>query len=85
MNKIEKFELTEAVLNFVFFTANFTPKFIEKCWADNPHLIEHLKSKLYSKSNGGCIDMGGFMRFFMDMDKENMEKLIIWIDENYNY
>lgn len=82
---MKDFELTEAVLNFAYFTANFKPKFVEKCWADDPHIIEHLNSKFLSKSNGSFIDMGGFMRFFMDLDKKNQEKFIIWINENYHY
>jgi hypothetical protein len=78
-------EALESVLKFAYFTANFTPKFIEDCWKDNPHLIEHISSKFLSKANGSFIDMGGFMKFFFDLDRENMIKLINWIDEHYNY
>ncbi len=77
---------SESTINFAYFTANFTPDFIQKCWAGNPVLIEHLTFKFLSKSNNSCfITMGGFMEFFMELSDNNKRQLVDWIDLNYNY
>ena len=73
----------KSILNFCYFTANFPPKFIEECWGKDHWLVDHLKSKLNSQSNSAFVDKGGFMNFFMDLDRENQIKLMDWIDENY--
>ncbi|MDD4972510.1 MAG: hypothetical protein PHT07_24020 [Paludibacter sp.] len=75
-------EITLAVINFAYFTANFPPNFIEKCWEDQPeYMIKHIKAKL--KSSSGCIYIQDFIKFFFDLDRGNQVKLVEWIDKNY--
>jgi hypothetical protein len=88
-NMVVRFDLwkpirtnAESVVNFAYFTANFPPDFIKKCWADDDHLIDHISHKLRS-SDGSMISMGDFMRFFMELDKKNQIKLSNWIENNY--
>lgn len=73
-----------AIINFAYFTANFTYGFIDQCWKDEPHLIDHLKTKFISKSQDGiAINCGDFIHFFFELDRGNQVKLANWIDENY--
>jgi hypothetical protein len=76
--------LHKSIVNFCYFTANFPSNFIEKCWGKDHWLFDHLMSKLSSKCDkSGCVTKGAFMNFFMDLDTENQEKLLTWIDDNY--
>jgi hypothetical protein len=73
----------QAIINFAYFTANFPHNFIEMCWKDDKHLIEHLNTKFLSRVKDGYISIESFMRFFFDLDRENQSKLANWINENY--
>ncbi len=83
---LKQIEINEAVLNFAYFTANFPSDFIEKAWNDEPHLAQHLHEKIlgYAKDEG-FISAGTFMKWFFDLDAENKEILINWIQNNYKY
>jgi len=72
-----------AIINFCFFAANFPHDFIQQCWKDEPHLIEHLKEHFASKSDGVCIDSGAFLKFYFELSRNNQRKLAKWITENY--
>jgi hypothetical protein len=74
-----------SIINFAYFTANFTPNFIAKCWADDEHLINHLETKFMSEAKNGFMSIQGFMNFFFNLDRENQTKLVLWINENYSY
>lgn len=77
--------IQDNIINFIFFTANFSYNFIEQAWSDTDksHLIPHLKEKLSAQSNGNFIDSGGFLKFFFELDDENRRILINWIKDNY--
>jgi len=75
---------TDAMINFAYFTANFTHNFIAECWKDEPHLADHLSVKFTSKANDeNCVDCGSFIRFFFELDRGNQVKLANWINDNY--
>lgn len=78
--------LHHSIINFAYFTANFHHDFIEKCWNDNELLRKHLRSKFnsYDKETG-FISVGDFMKFFFDLDRTNQERLVLWINDNYDY
>lgn len=73
----------KAMINFAYFTANFPHNFIEMCWADDSHLIDHLNTKFMAKVKGSFVSVGDFMSFFFDLDRENQRKLAEWIELNY--
>lgn len=72
----------KSIINFAYFTANFPHNFIKKCWG-NGVIADHIREKLQAKREGGFISMGSFMKFFMELDTENKEKLTQWVNENY--
>lgn len=73
-----------SIINFAYFTANFSNDFIIICWKDEPYLVDHLTNKFLSFANdSGCITCGGFIRFFFELDRENQIKLANWITDNY--
>lgn len=80
-------QLPLAVINFVYFTANFPGlEFIEEIW---PGLMaEHFKAKLLGISNRlnmGFISPESVIRFFFELDMENQMKLVQWVEENYHF
>lgn len=73
-----------SIINFAYFTANFTKDFIAQCWKDEPYLVDHLTAKFLSFSNEqNCFDCGSFIRFFFELDRDNQLKLANWINNNY--
>ena len=68
----------------MYFQANWEPGFIQKCWADDPGLAQHLQSKFEgyydSHKSAGC-----FLIFYLNLSKSNQVKLLNWILENYSY
>jgi hypothetical protein len=79
-------ENVNAMIKFAYFTANFPHDFIEKCWADENWLVEHLKTKMetYTFLDGkGYVTFNVFMNFFLNLDNGNQVKLCKWINENY--
>jgi len=70
--------------NFLYFTANFQPGFIEKVWEEEPLLASHLKTKFKSKVNSqGFISSGGFINWFFDLSEDRQSQLIKWVTVNY--
>ena len=70
-----------AIINYTYFCMNFTYKFIEKCWADEPEQIPHLNEKfneVYNRRGTAVIPF-----FMCELDAENQQKLAKWINENY--
>ncbi len=70
-----------ANINFAYFCLNFKYGFIEECWADDKHMINHLSEKfssLYAKKGTALMPY-----FFTELDRENQEKLSKYINENY--
>ena len=74
--------LEKAIINFAYFTYNFPYNFIELCW-ENDNIINHLKNKLSSYAQNGVISSKDFIRFFLELDRENQIKLAEWININY--
>jgi hypothetical protein len=85
---VEKTDLNEAsskspINLYVYFAYNFPSNFIEKAWANNPNIMEHLKSKF----NGYYAKYGaeGVMnKFYVELDSENQKILEDWILHNYS-
>lgn len=72
-----------AMINFAYFTANFPSDFIEKVWKDDERLIKHFNEKLKQFSGSRMIDIGSFVRFFLDLNGDNQIKLTNWIENEY--
>jgi hypothetical protein len=85
---VEKSEINEAsslspIHNYVYFAYNFPSDFIEKVWASNQNIMEHLKNKFaayYSKYGAE----GVMNRFYVELDNENQKILEDWIMANYH-
>ena len=62
---------------------NYPYNFIEKVWADEKLLINHLKSKFdhYYDTYGSRAVMN---TFYCELDGENKQKLMSWVLDNYN-
>ena len=71
---VEKSEINEAqsispIHNYVYFAYNYPSDFIEKAWAEDPNMVQHLKSKFdgFYKQYGA----GGVMnKFYTELDNE---------------
>lgn len=67
-----------AINKWVFFCFNYPYDFIERCWSDcSPYFISHIRDKF--NDYGGDVN-----RLYCELDKENGEKLLNWVLENYN-
>lgn len=68
----------DIIKKFVLFGFNYPYDFISKCWSDtNQYFIEHIKYIFEEKSNRNLN------LFFINLDKENQEKLINFIFDYY--
>lgn len=65
---------TLTTMNFYYFLNNFPRNFIQKVWSGA--LANHLESKFKD---------GNIVRFIAELDKENKEIFIKWIENNYSY
>lgn len=72
-----------AINKFMFFMYNYPYNFIERVWADEKWLVEHLKGKFdyyYDKYGPyGVIPV-----FYSELDGSNKIKLMQWVMDNYN-
>jgi len=68
-------------INLVYFMSNFPYKFIHEIWSGT--IADHLESKfinmcnLYGKSNFG------FLYWFYELDNDNQNILLTWVNDNY--
>ena len=70
------------VINFMYFGHNYPYDFIKKVWSEDLNLAQHLLNKFNSMyENYGTMTI---FRWFMDLDKENQEILINWVENNYS-
>ena len=71
---------------FIVFAFNFSHKFIEEVWGDDPNMVSHLTSKfdMYSEWSPNNPTQT-VMRFMSELDSENLEKLEQHIIDNPNY
>lgn len=73
---MDKFDI---IKKYIMFSFNYPYTFIDKCWVDqDPLFIEHIRDIFVNKADYNMNI------FFTMLDKENQEKLINWIFENYN-
>lgn len=71
--------------NFVFFTANFPPDFMEKVFPNNQHILDKWHGWcLGAMEKHGVVSVRDFIMFCFELDSGNREKLFRWITENYN-
>jgi hypothetical protein len=73
----------KAINKWFYFTMNYPDDFIEKVWADEEWLVEHLKGKFrhYYEDYGSH---GVLSAFYAALDNGNRIKLLTWVMENYN-
>jgi hypothetical protein len=85
---VEKTEINEVsslspIHNYVYFTYNYPSDFIEKAWAENQGMAQHLKNKF-----AGFYDRYGangvMNKFYTELDGENQKILEDWIMANYH-
>jgi len=85
---VEKTNLNEAsslspIHNYVYFAYNYPSDFIEKAWANNPNIMNHLKNEF-----SGFYDRYGangvMNKFYTELDSENQKILEDWIMANYH-
>lgn len=72
-----------AINKWVFFAMNYPHDFIEKVWADNKNLAQHLRAKFnhYHETYGSRAVMN---TFYCELDGNNKRKLMAWVLDNYN-
>ena len=72
-------ELTDkkAINKWIFFTMNYPYYFIETIWGSNTLFAKHIREK-FNEYHG---DMN---RLYCELDKENADKLLTWVLDNYN-
>lgn len=78
---------TESVINFIYFTSNFSGGFIDAAFAGDDHLRNHLNEKFLqciAKSGKTYCTLQSFMSFMFELSTDNKRILIDWINENYN-
>jgi len=72
----------DPITKWVYWCFNYTPNFIEECWADDPNLAHHLKSKFM-----GYYDQVGaygvMNKFFVELSSDNQQILIDYVMNNY--
>ncbi len=72
-----------AINKWNFFIYNFPSDFIERVWADDTSLVNHLKGKFlsaYERHGGyGCVPA-----FYAELDNSNRKKLMQWVMDNFN-
>jgi hypothetical protein len=74
----------ESTINFMYFIYNFPYKFYEKVWEDEPWLAKHLQEKWYYYQEKASNTADGFIKWFMELDMKNRNKLLDWVEKNYN-
>jgi len=81
-----------AVVNFVYFLANFPMQFndiIRAVWADDKLLADHLILKIdgiIAKEcpNKGCLPPAAIVSFFFELSRGDQYKFAEWIERNYH-
>ena len=64
--------MNKSIKNYVYFCFNYPNNFILDCFGTGS-IGQHLKSKFNGDVNS----------FFINLDSENQEKLLNWIEQNY--
>jgi hypothetical protein len=75
-----------AMINLVYFSANFPHDFIYKVWEGN--LAVHFSNKMegiVSRNKSGHCDYNCFFRFFLELTTDNQQLLCDWIVKNYSH
>ena len=70
------------VTKWVYWCFNYTPNFIDECWADDPNLANHFKKKFMGYYDQVGAD-GVMNRFFVELSSGNQHKLIEYVLSNY--
>lgn len=68
-------------INFIYFISNFPHGFIKEIWKGAQ--AEHLENKFISMCQKYQKSNFGFLYWFYELDSENQEKLLNWVNENY--
>lgn len=72
--------------NFLYFTTNFPPRWVEKCWPGNTHILEKYQNVIHkSVKELGYVTSGDIMNFVFQLDLSNRKVMMDWINENYTW
>lgn len=77
MDSVKYLEDKFAINKWVFFCFNYPYDFIERCWGKDSWLCGHIREKF--NSYGGDMN-----RLYCELDKENSERLLGWVLDNYD-
>lgn len=72
----------KAMINFAYFCSNYDPFFIELAWKNEPEKIRDMKIK-FSECYASAKAVGAVLRFVHNLDEQNRNTLLDWIDKNY--
>jgi hypothetical protein len=76
----------QSTINFMYFANNFPFNWIQKVWSDDQGMANHLNDKWndlnLSNELGGTNNL---LKLFMQLDNNNQNHLLDWIENNYNY
>lgn len=78
-NNIPNMKINDPIdgqINLLYFLKNFPHDFISKCWNENKTVSNHFISKLH-------LYEGNAFKLFFELSRDNQEKLIKYVDENY--
>lgn len=78
----------KAVINFVYFAANFPAGFIHEVWKDNPNLAQHLSEKLEAltaREGRNYVTLNVFFQWFLELSNNNEALLIDWVESRYHW
>ena len=81
-----KTRTSNAVINFVYFTANFPNLDFFNIW--EPNLRVHFRSKfdtIVNKAGLGYVSVECFIKFFFELSSSHQEELADWIETNYHF
>jgi len=67
----------KAINKWIFFTMNYPYYFIEEIWGKGTWMAIHIREK-FTEYRGDAN------RLYCELDKENSDKLLTWVLDNYN-
>lgn len=73
---MDKLADKRAINKWIFFTMNYPYYFIETIWGNGTLIAKHIREK-FNEYNGNMN------RLYCELDKENSDKLLTWVIENY--
>lgn len=71
------------IKKMMYFTMNYNHNFIDEVWADDPHMLQHLKPK-FDSAYSTYGSRGVIIAFYLGLDSENQRKFENYVINTYN-